>query len=204
MDALPGIRRQVASGYALGAGPGHSVVFPEANEDVFSLAGPLSLALAAPVLYSYVHDSDVLCLGVHEGGVRLHSYDSWPGYGTDGGGEEPSDCLDDAEEFSWPEPEGADPEAFMRFAVGPVDRLALQSALKGVPLDPEDGEGGRYVFAEAQHHDAMTALGLPAAVLTSGYDYLRWDDLPEGVTVEDIVLLGDAQPPETTRVLPAQ
>ncbi|WP_377270159.1 hypothetical protein [Peterkaempfera sp. SMS 1(5)a] len=60
-----------------------------------------------------------------------------------------------------------------------------------------DRQGCRYVFADAQHHDAMAALGLPAAVLTTGYGNLRHGYLPHGVAAEHIVLLGDVQPPKT-------
>lgn len=91
-----------------------------------------------------------------------------------------------------PEPAGADPEPFVRFAAGPVDRIVLRAVLRGIPVDPDDAEDGRYVFADAQHYDVMAALGLEAHRLNTGYALLSRGYLPEGLPPQDLVPLGDA------------
>ncbi|MGX1270778.1 hypothetical protein [Streptomyces phaeoluteigriseus] len=100
-----------------------------------------------------------------------------------------------ADDFTFPAPEGVDPDAFLPLAAGPVDREALESALRGTPLDPEDGDDGRYVFANVQHYDVMASLGLDAARLTTGFSYLAGGDLPHGVAAEELVVLGGAARP---------
>jgi len=42
--------------------------------------GQLSAALACPVLFTMVHDSDILVILLYVNGVRAFAYDSWPGY----------------------------------------------------------------------------------------------------------------------------
>ncbi|GHE74757.1 hypothetical protein GCM10014715_31710 [Streptomyces spiralis] len=191
---VPLLDGQGLRGFALPAGPEHTVIYPDPETSGPDLAGPLSKLLAAPALGMYLFDSDVLVMTLYENGDLSHFYDSFPGYF-----DEPEDDGEDppsAEEpFEWPEPTGADPDAFLPLAAGPVDRAALESVLRCIPIDPEDGEDGRYVFAEAQHFDAMDCLRLNAPRLTTGYRYLTQGDLPYGTTADDLVLLGGTQRP---------
>ena len=182
-------------GYALPVAPGHTVVYPDPETDAVDVAGPLSRLLEAPALGAYVHDSDVLIRRVYEDGELRHAYDSGPGYfeepatdgdvDEDGGGE-----LADEEAFAFPEPVGADPEPFVPLAFGPVDREALEFVLRGTALDPGDGEGGRYVFANTQHYDAMLCLGLNACRLSTGYHYLSLGGLPHETKAEELLAVG--------------
>ncbi|MFF0790828.1 hypothetical protein [Streptomyces spiralis] len=197
---VPLLDGQGVRGFALPAGPEHTVIHPDPETSGPDLAGPLSKLLAAPALGMYLFDSDVLVMTLFENGDLRHSYDSFPGYfdePEDDGGDPPSvaDPPSVEEPFEWPEPMGADPDAFLPLAAGPVDRAALESVLRGIPIDPEDGEHGRYVFADAQHFDAMDCLRLNAPRLTTGYRYLAQGALPYGTTADDLILLGGARRP---------
>ncbi|MCI3272171.1 hypothetical protein [Streptomyces cylindrosporus] len=172
-------------GYALPVGPGHTVIYPDPETDATALAGPLSRLLEAPALGTYVYDSDVLLMTVYAEGEPTHHYDSCPGYFDAAEGD-----LGDSEDRESPVPVGADPDAFVPLAFGPVDRPALRAVLLGIPLDPGDGENGRYVFANTQHYDAMTCLGLNACRLSTGYHYLSLGGLPHETSAEELVLLG--------------
>ncbi|MEU0596659.1 hypothetical protein ABZ484_00105 [Streptomyces sp. NPDC006393] len=195
---VPLLDGQGVRGYALPAGPEHTVIYPDPETSGLDLAGPLSKLFAAPALGMYLFDSDVLVMTLYEDGDLCHSYDSFPGYfdEPEADGEDPPSVEP---RFEWPEPTGADPDAFLPLAAGPVDRAALESVLRGIPIDPEDGEDGRYVFAEAQHFDAMDCLRLNAPRLTIGYRYLAQGELPYETTADDLVLLGGAQRP-TARI----
>jgi hypothetical protein len=179
-------------GYAVPAGPAHTVIFlPDPETDAIVLAGPLSRLLGAATLSSYVHDSDVLDLRVFEDGEERHFYDSYPGYFDEGETDEDGNPI--GGDSIRPDPDGVDPEAFLPFAAGPVDRAALESVLRRIPLDPEDGgRDGRYVFAEEQHYDVMEALGLDGRRLTTGYTYLSRGELPEGLPLEELMVFGGA------------
>ncbi|MEU1270913.1 hypothetical protein [Streptomyces sp. NPDC005799] len=180
-------------GYALPVGPGHTVVYPDPETDALDVAGPLSGLLGAPALGAYVFDSDVLVMRVYADGRLRHEYDSWPGYfgDTETGEEDNPVAADDPDGGGGhPEPAGAVPEAFVPLAFGPVDREALESVLRGTPLDPGDGEDGRYVFANTQHYDAMLCLGLNACRLSTGYRYLSLGGLPHETRAEELLPIG--------------
>jgi hypothetical protein len=69
---------------------------------------------------------------------------------------------------------GADPDAFLDFAAGPVDHHRLARALADNPIDEEDkdvdGDPG-YVWAQALHWDVLCALGHPDQVIHRA----QWD-----------------------------
>lgn len=179
-------------GYAIPAGPGHTALFfPDPETDAIELAGPLSRLLGAATLSSYVHDSDVLDLRVFEDGEERHFYDSYPGYFDEGETDEDGNPV--GGDSVRPDPDGADPEAFLPFAAGPVDRTVLESVLRRTALDPEDGgRDGRYVFAEDQHYDVMETLGLDGRRLSTGHTYLSRGHLPEGLPLEELMVFGGA------------
>ncbi|CAM5652195.1 hypothetical protein [Streptomyces aurantiogriseus] len=198
-EVVPLLADADITAYALPVGPAHTAIHPDPETSAPDLAGPLSKLLGAPTVGTYVFDSDVLVMLVFEdGALRLH-YDSWPGYFEEPETDENGDPRALEEEYEFPEPVGVDPDAFLPFAAGPVDRAALESALRGTPLDPEDGDDGRYVFANAQHYDVMACLGLNAPRLTTGHRYLSWGDMPYETPVEEVLLLGGARPPSPSR-----
>ncbi|MFI8189609.1 hypothetical protein ACIF8T_12550 [Streptomyces sp. NPDC085946] len=184
---------EVLRGYAMAVGPRHAVIHPEEETGALEWAGTLSRLLGAPALGTYLFDSDVLVMRVYEDGELRHGYDSCPGYfdEDDRGGAEDGEDEQDAD-FDWPAPLGADPGAFLPLAAGPVDLPALESVLRGVPLDPEDGEDGRYVFADAQHCDVLALLSLDASRLSTGYTHLSREGLPPDTAPDDVWLLGGA------------
>ncbi|MEU5321617.1 hypothetical protein AB0G67_33420 [Streptomyces sp. NPDC021056] len=193
LAAATGSDGRALRGYAMTAGPGRTVLFfPDPETDAIELAGPLSRLLGAATLSSYVHDSDVLDLRVFEDGEERHCYDSHPGYFDEGETDDDGNPVGGDEDDAYPDPVGADPEAFLPFATGPVDRAVLESVLRRIPLDPEDGEGGRYVFADDQHHDVMETLGLDGRRLGTGHTYLSRGHLPEGLSPEELTVFGGA------------
>ncbi|MHC3469128.1 hypothetical protein ACYF6T_10465 [Streptomyces sp. 7R007] len=190
LDAESGPDGRKIRGFALPVGPGHTVIYPDPETDATEVAGPLGRLLRAPTLGAYVFDSDVLLMTVYdEHGEPRHHYDSCPGYFEEAATDEDGDPLGGGD-FAFPAPTGADPEAFVPLAFGPVDRALLRSVLGGTPLDPDDGEDGRYVFAETQHYDAMTCLGLNACRLSTGYRYLSLGGLPHETTAEELLTIG--------------
>ncbi|MFH9826972.1 hypothetical protein [Streptomyces bobili] len=189
-EAVPLLAGEGVTGYALPVGPGHTVVYPDPDTSALDLVGGLSELLAAPAVGTYVFDSDVLVMLVHEDdALRLH-YDSCPGYFAEPEIDEYGNPLVPVDDVGFPAPEGVDLDAFLSLAAGPVDRAALESALRGIPADPEDAEDGRYVFADVQHYDVMACLGLDASRLTTGFSYLAGGDLPYGTSAGDLVVLG--------------
>ncbi|NNN34114.1 hypothetical protein HLK59_27885 [Streptomyces sp. S3(2020)] len=192
LDGATGEDGRALRGYAAAAGPGHTALFfPDPETDAIELAGPLSRLLGAATLSSYVHDSDVLDLRVFEDGEERHFYDSYPGYFDEGETDEDGNPV--GGDSLRPDPDGADPEAFLPFAAAPVDRTVLESVLRRTALDPEDGGGdGRYVFAEDQHHDVMETLGLDGRRLCTGYTGLSRGELPAGLPLEELMVFGGA------------
>jgi hypothetical protein len=137
------------------ARPGFSLVCDEradSQDEAYgkSLAKKLSIATRSPVLYTLVHDSDVLILELFRGGTSVFSYDSWPGYFA---GEDPS-----------PDIEGLE-EAAKAFKVG-------QEGLKAILESPSAGE---YVFADDLLIEILNYLGLPDFIAGCGYEYIRQD-----------------------------
>lgn len=195
--SLTGAEGEGIRGYVLPAGPRHTVIYPDPETGAPELAGPLSLLLGAPTMGTYVFDSDVLLMSLYEHGELRHHYDSYPGYFDEGETDEAGEPVipDDFDSPRWPDPVGIDPEAFLHLAAGPVDQAALESVLRLVPLDPEDGEDGRYVFANDQQYDVMATLGLDASRLCTGYHYLSSGALPPETSADELVLLGGAVRP---------
>ncbi|MFE5143172.1 hypothetical protein ACFRDV_36930 [Streptomyces fagopyri] len=180
-----------AAGYATPAGPRFCLAHPDRfvdENDVFTLAGPISAELGVPVLAAFQYDGDRLELEVWRDGVRAHRYDSWPDR--------------DAENVNRA-PVGADPTAFLDFATGPVDSHRLASALADIPIDAEDMDvdgGPGYVWAQALHWDVLHALGHPDQVIhRAQWDYLHMRGAPRALAEvlgsTELVVLGTADRP---------
>jgi hypothetical protein len=189
--AAPVLREVCAAGYATPAGPRFCLAHPDRfvdENDVFTLAGPISTELSVPVLAAFQYDGDRLKLEVWRDGVRAHRYDSWPD-------------RDDASDNR--APVGADPTAFLDFATGPVNSHRLASALADTPIDAEDmdvdGEPG-YVWAQALHWDVLRALSHPDQVIRRAqWDYVHMRGAPQALAEvlgsTELVVLGTADRP---------
>ena len=193
-----------ATGLATPAGPGLTVAYVHEGFD----AAALTRGLDASALRADVHDSDVLWMEVWERGELVHEYCNSPCYfavehrdmdGVPHGRVE----LEEGDERWLPvAPAGVAAEPFLPFAVGVPDTPALLSALSNRPLDPEtptfnDG----YLFANALRWDAMTALGLPARLLTTGYVYLSRADDPR-IDYAALIPFGNATRPDPSTPKP--
>lgn len=190
-QAAPVLREVCAAGYATPAGPGFCIAHPDRfvdENDVFTLAGPISTELGVPVLAAFQYDGDRLELEVWRDGVRAHRYDSYP---------DRNDASDNRA------PVGADPSAFLDFATGPVDSHRLASALADTPIDAEDmdvdGEPG-YVWAQALHWDVLCALSHPDQVIRRAqWDYVHMCGAPRALAEvlgsTELVVLGTADRP---------
>ncbi|MGQ5639043.1 MULTISPECIES: hypothetical protein [unclassified Streptomyces] len=189
-QAAPVLREVCAAGYATPAGPRFCLVHPDRSVDdnsVFTLAGPISAELCAPVLAAFQYDGDRLGLEVWRDGARAHRYDSWP--------DRDDESANDA-------PLGADPAAFLDFAAGPVDSHRLASALADTPIDVQDmdvdGEPG-YVWAQALHWDVLRALSHPDQVIRRAqWDYFHMRGAPQALAKvlgsTELVVLGTTGP----------
>jgi hypothetical protein len=147
--------------------PGFSLVCDEradSQDEAYGidLAKKLSNSTKSPVLYTLVHDSDVLLLELVRGGTSVFSYGSWPGYFA---GEDPIPAIRGLE------------EAAKAFKVEP-------EGLKAILESPAAGE---YVFADDLLIEILKYLGLPDCIAGCGYEYVRQDqDMYEkmGLTIE--------------------
>ncbi|MDG6109886.1 hypothetical protein Daura_19265 [Dactylosporangium aurantiacum] len=177
-----------ADAWVVRAAAGRVAVLPreeaDGQADAEALAGALSATLRTPVLSSAVVDSDVVFMTVYRDGDRVHEYvseramlvdwfiddDGAPGFRL-GGVEYPADAQ-------YPTgPGGAEPGVFAPLGAGPVDLDRLRVTLRG-----EFGADGK-VFAEFQHRLIVKALNLDPAGLTTGFRWVRQEDLPGAVRV---------------------
>ncbi len=139
-----------------------------------SLGRELSAQLDCPALAALCHDDDVLWLQLHVDGRLVDEYDSTPGYfdGTPAGG-----------------PEGGDAEALCA-AFGAGGRAGeVEDILRRGP----DFVG--YTFAPQRHKALASALGIPPALVTAGYDYLTRGEVPAGFNPAHFVHTGPPPQP---------
>jgi len=147
-----GLRAYVAT---VESRPGFSLLCDERadSQDAaygIGLARKLSSAMASPVVYTLVHDSDILYLQVIRGGKEIFSYDSWPGY------------------F-----EGADPVPGIRGLEEAAKLFEVDAeGLKAI-LDRSGSDD--YVFAEELLADILEYLDLPECIALAGYGYISRD-----------------------------
>lgn len=134
---------------------------------ITELGSRLSRVLSCPVLAVLNHDDDILWYQLFESGVVTDEYDSSPGY------------FDPSAEPSGPA--GGDAIKLCAAFEG-NDAPAVENVLRKA-CDHEHGYG----FAVERHADLVTALGLPAFAVGTGYRYVCGGELPEGLTETDLI-----------------
>lgn len=123
------------------------------GESLATLAQQLSEHFGCAVLAVLNHDDDILYFELYESGEKTDEYNSSPGYF----GEE---VEDDG-------PTGGDADRLVAaFGAGSAENV-------GIVLRKPD-----YVFATERHRDLFAALGLPAASVGLGFNYVEAGDLP--------------------------
>jgi len=154
------------------AANGAVVAFDEESDSqdtrvISSLASELSRRLSCAVLAVLNHDDDVLWYQLYTNGNLQDEYDSSPGY-FDGGAEPSAPAGGDARKLC---------AAFGSDKVDAVERVLRKSAF--------DDDG--YAFAVERHGDLVNALGICSFGVGTAYASFENDELPEGLSAEDIV-----------------
>lgn len=154
---------------------GCTVVFDRETEEqdievLTKLASSLSARLGCAALAVLNHDDDVLIYTLHEGGRLVDEYNSSPEYFEAGPGASP---------------EGGDAELLCR-AFGVDGRVDEVETVLRTPWGTEDG----FTFEMERHQELVSVLGLPAAAVPAGYNYLDEGEFPEGLTESDFLKVG--------------
>jgi len=155
-------------------GPDRIAVIPDEDQlngaDHTDIAECLSRA-GGRVLAHAVADSDTLFMSVYDDGRLRHDYVSeMANIGTPQ--ETDAGLIRVINGVAYTEddpnaprgPHGADPEPFLRFGIGDIDRHELRRLLRSAP---------NYVFADDLHHDILTALNLATEPMTTSYRQLE-------------------------------
>ncbi len=148
------------------------VVFDDASDEqdqrtISSLAARLSGDLHCPLLVILNHDDDVLWYQLYADGKLEDEYDSTPGY------------FDSAAEPT--PPAGGDARKLCAVLsstnVAEVQRILGKSGF---------GDNG-YTFAFERHGDLVRALGISEFGVGTGYASFGNDELPEGLSIADVI-----------------
>lgn len=150
---------------------GYVVAYDEQSEAqdfqiITELGSRLSLSLGTPVLAIVVHDDDILFFQLYENGEITDDYDSSPGY------------FDPDVEPS--APAGGDAERLCA-AFGTAKVAEVTEILRKSTYD-DDGPD-----AVDRHTQLAAALGLPTWAVCSGFNYISDGELPEGLSVSDLL-----------------
>ena len=151
----------------------HTVVaFDEESQNqdqqvISALATELSQKLHCPVLAVLNHDDDILWYQLYTDGKLQDEYDSSPGYFDPGA--EPSP------------PAGGD-AAKLCSTLGSAKTEDVERVLRKSAFD-DDG----YTFAFERHADLVNALGISAFGVGTAYASFANDELPEGLSADDVV-----------------
>ncbi len=150
---------------------GAVVVFDQACEDqdpkeLNGLASLLSERCACPALAVMINDDDVLWYGLYEAGSLVDEYTSAPEY-FEGGGAPPTG--------------GDTARLCAAFA-----RPDVEADLHGILHRTKDASDA-YTFETERHSAVVEALGLPSAAVGTGYNYVEAGELPDELTMEDLV-----------------
>jgi hypothetical protein len=143
---------------------GQTVVYDEASDsqDTVSMrnvARLLSRELQVPCLAVLNHDDDVLLYELYESGSLTEDFNSNPTY------------------FGHAAPGGTGRGARLCAAWGaPGAAFAVASLLRR-----------RFPFAVHQHEALVAAVGLSPHGIGTGFTYIEQDELPEGLTAQDLV-----------------
>lgn len=166
-DALSGRRCIVTPAHN-----GTVVVFDEDSDEqdqdlVSGFAAELSAGFNCPVFAVLNHDDDVLWCQLFINGVLEDEYDSAPGY------------FDAEAEPS--APVGGDAEKLCA-AFGSSGLVDLERVLRKSSFD-EDG----YTFAFERHADIVKHLGISTFGVGTSFASFENDELPEGLSIEDVM-----------------
>lgn len=172
VDALRSEHRQA---YVSPPFEGCTVVYDRETEEqdievLRRLASTLSKRLDCAALAVLNHDDDVLIVTLHESGRLTDEYNSSPDYFDSGPGSEP---------------EGGDASRMCAAFGAPGRESDVEQVLR-TPWGTDDG----FVFEMERHENLVTTLGLPAAAVATGYNYIETGEYPEGTSSSDFVKVG--------------
>ena len=153
---------------------GAVVVFDQACEEqdpteVDALTSLLSQRCACPALAVVIHDDDIFWYGLYEKGALVDEYTSAPDY-FEGGGASPAG--------------GDATRVCAAFA-----RPGVEAELHGILHRAKD-VADAYTFETERHAAFVQVLGLPSAAVGTGYNYLEAGELPDDLTLEELVRVG--------------
>jgi hypothetical protein len=134
-----------------------------------NLARELSAQFDCPALAALNHDDDVLWLQLHIDGRLVDEYTSAPGYFSG----EATDA-----------PDGGDAAALCEA----FEAEAAAERVERILRREQDIAG--YFGASERHAELAEALGMPTALVTTGYRYLTHGETPEGFLPQDFVHTG--------------
>lgn len=186
--ALTLLRREA---YVVPVAEGRWAVLPREDEhgyaDTDELARLLSLVPDCSAASFDVHDSDVLSVGLHRDGDKVHSYVSDRSYVVEWWDDDDNECWIGLDGTVYPEdgplpppgPAGDDPAAFVPLGVGDVDLVRLHAALRG---DVPEHDSSR-LRAECQHHEILAALNLDPGPATGAFRHFDPERFPAAVRV---------------------
>ena len=133
------------------------------------LTSDLSRELQCPALAILNHDDDILFYQLYMKGESVDEYNSCPAY------------FDPNAEPSGPD--GGDAEKLCG-CFGGKNVEAVERILRKSPFD-DDG----YAFATDRHCDLASAAGLPMYSVGTGYGSIEYDELPDGLEKERLILV---------------
>jgi hypothetical protein len=148
------------------------VVFDEKSDEqdtdvMATVASHLSVELQCPVLAVLNHDDDILLFQLYVQGDLADEYNSNPGYfDPSSGSSEPAGGL--SQKLC---------DVFEVEDVLSVERVLRKSTFAG------DG----YDFEIERHEDLIRALNLSEYAVGTSYTYIQNDELPEGLSREDLM-----------------
>jgi len=142
------------------------------DDTVVSLAKRLSAEHHCVAWALLNHDDDLLRYWLFDGGELVDEYDSSPGYFTGEGG---GPSVGDARKLC--------------AAFGAVDAAEPVEDVLRYNRAVEDQQSGRYVFETERHLDLCKALRLPLFAVGTGYDYLMQGEAPEGMELDDCLII---------------
>jgi hypothetical protein len=135
------------------------------------LTAELTKRFACAALAVINHDDDILWYMLYTNGEQIDEYNSYPDYF------EPQEP---------PPSKGGDPASLIEAFGASADADEIERVLRA-----SSGEDG-FLFASERHEALARALGLPLCAVACGFNYIGQDELGEGLTKDNLRLIGDA------------